>query len=91
MISFDDCIGLCGLNAQDVSAIAEHEHVPEIAAATMARYLMCHKGGAESIRQIFIDDIRAASQTGNHRHAAELVSGLREFLSLHPTASREKM
>jgi hypothetical protein len=90
MISFEDCIGLCGLDAQEVSAIAEHEHVPEIAAATLARYLMSHKGGAESIRQIFIDDIRSASQAGNHLHAAELVSGLRHFLSLHPCPSREK-
>ena len=32
MISRDDCIGLCGLDEAEVQALAEHEHVPEIAA-----------------------------------------------------------
>ena len=40
MISMKDCIALCGLNEQEVMAIAEHEHVPEIAAAAMGRYLL---------------------------------------------------
>ena len=36
MISIEDCIAMCGLTEQEVMAIAEHEHVPEIAAAAMA-------------------------------------------------------
>ena len=39
MISLEDCIALCGFE-QEVLAIAEHEHVPEVAAAAMARYLL---------------------------------------------------
>jgi hypothetical protein len=35
MISLHDCIALCGLNEQEVMAIAEHEHAPEIVAAAM--------------------------------------------------------
>ena len=35
MISLEDCIALCGLTEQEVMAIAEHEHVPEIAAAAI--------------------------------------------------------
>src|SRR6185312_16405104 len=34
------CIGLCGLSEQEVEAISEHEHIPEIAAAAMAQYLL---------------------------------------------------
>jgi hypothetical protein len=33
MISLEDCIAMSGLNEQEIMAIAEHEHVPEIAAA----------------------------------------------------------
>jgi len=32
MIRLEDCIGLCGLTEEGVLAIAEHEHLPEIAA-----------------------------------------------------------
>ncbi len=33
MISFEDCIALCGLTEEEVAAVAEHEYLPEIAAA----------------------------------------------------------
>ena len=40
MITMKDCIDMCGLTQNEVMAIAEHEHVPEIAAASMGRYLL---------------------------------------------------
>jgi len=40
MISLEDCIGLCGLDGEQVEAISEHEHIPEIAAAALASYLL---------------------------------------------------
>ena len=33
MISLEDCIAMCGLHRDEVLALAEHEHIPEIAAA----------------------------------------------------------
>ena len=33
MIALEDCIGLCGLDEDEVAAISEHEHIPEMAAA----------------------------------------------------------
>ena len=44
MITLEDCIGLCGLTEEEVLAIAEHEYLPETAAA-LARYL-CLKSTA---------------------------------------------
>ena len=32
MITLEDCIGMCGLTEEEVLAIAEHEHLPEVAA-----------------------------------------------------------
>jgi hypothetical protein len=81
MISLEDCIALCGLTESEVAAIAEHEHVPEIAAAILARYLLAEKDGSRKIRDMLVDDIRAALAAGNGRHAAELVSALRHFMS----------
>lgn len=86
MISFEDCIGLCGLTEAEIAAIAEHEHVPEIAAAILGRYLLHQQHGPEQIRQMLVDDIRAAIGAGNIKHAAQLTSALRHLLATHPEA-----
>jgi hypothetical protein len=39
MITLEDCVTFCGLTEEEVLAIAEHEHMPEIAAAAFAEYL----------------------------------------------------
>lgn len=80
MISFEDCIALCGLTAQEVAAIAEHEHVPEVAAATLGQYLLKQEHGTEKICQMIVDDIRAALRAENTRHAAQLVAALQHLL-----------
>jgi len=81
---------MCGLTEAEVAAIAEHEHVPEIAAATLGRYLLDHAHGVEKIRQMLVDDIRAAFQAGSPAHAAALISALRHFLSIHPSWLRAR-
>ena len=49
MISLEDCVGLCGLTEEEVLAIAEHEHLPEIAATALAAYLLSQKHGSEKV------------------------------------------
>jgi hypothetical protein len=38
MIALADCLAMCGLSEDEVLSIAEHEHIPEIAAAALAQY-----------------------------------------------------
>jgi hypothetical protein len=84
MITLDDCIALCGLTRDQVDAIAEHEHLPESAAAAFAAWLMQREEtGLPAIRDMLRDDIRAAIGRGDHAHAAELIAALRHFLSQH--------
>jgi hypothetical protein len=83
MISLEDCIALCGLTRDEIDAIAEHEHVPEIAAAALAQYMLHHGQGARDIRAMIVDDIRVALRDGNKKHAAALFSALRHFLQAH--------
>jgi hypothetical protein len=45
---------MCGLDADEVAAIAEHEHLPDIAAPALAAYLLKQAGGAERIRQMIL-------------------------------------
>jgi hypothetical protein len=86
MISLEDCIALCGLTREELDAIAEHEHVPEAAATALACYLLHREHGSEEIRNMIVDDIRAAVRDGRLKHAAELFSALRHFLETHPQA-----
>ena len=86
MISLEDCIGLCGLDEDQVAAISEHEHMPEIAAAALAGYLLKQPHGGETIRTMIIDDIHKALDEGRIRHAAELLMALRHFLEQNPDA-----
>jgi hypothetical protein len=84
MISIEDCIALSGLTREEVDAIAEHEHLPEAAAAAMASWLMeKQETGVPAIRAMLRDDIRAAIKAGNRAHAAELLAALRHFLTEH--------
>jgi hypothetical protein len=72
MISLEDCIGMCGLDENEVAAISEHEHIPEIWAAALASYLLKQPHGGEAIRTMIIDDIRKELDEGHIKHAAEL-------------------
>jgi len=84
MITLDDCIAFCGLTEAEVLALAEHEHVPEIVAAGLAAQLLKQRHGAEKLRVMIVEDIRAALDRGDRRHAHELFAALRHFLSTHP-------
>jgi hypothetical protein len=63
MITLEDCIALCGLTKEEVLAIAEHEHIPEIAATALAQYLLSKESGSEKVRDMIIEDIRQAQST----------------------------
>jgi len=84
MISLEDCLAMCGLSEAEVQAIAEHEHIPEIAAAGLAQYLLREAHGLERIRDMICDDIRAAAERGDEKHVRELAGVLKEFLHNHP-------
>ena len=60
MISLQDCLALCDLTPDEVAAIGEHEHVPEIIATSLGSYLLHTAYGAEKVRDIIIDDIQYA-------------------------------
>ena len=83
MISLEDCVAMCGLEHDEIAAIAEHEHIPEVAASALASYLLHAVGGETEIRRMLVDDIRAALTEHRLEHAAELLMALRHFLSHH--------
>jgi hypothetical protein len=50
------------LTEAQVLAIAEHEHLPEIAASALAQYLSKQGHGMEKVRDMIVDDIQQAQQ-----------------------------
>ena len=86
MISYDDCIALCGIDAETIHAISMHEHVPEIVASAMAYKLLRTAHGAEAIRHMIVEDIQSAHLRGDREETIKLLHCLKSFLEDHPEA-----
>ena len=84
MISIEDIIAFSGLSREEVLAIAEHEHMPEVAACAFAEYLMQQEQGPQRIREMIVDDIRWAQERGDKEHVAMLLHVLHHFVRAHP-------
>jgi hypothetical protein len=87
MIALEDCLAMCDLSADEVAAIAEHEHVPELTAAALGSYLMHRDKGPAVVRDMILDDLRAALSAGDPAHARQLAHTLAIFLRDHPEAA----
>jgi hypothetical protein len=84
MLSLEDCIALCGLTEEEVRAIAEHERIPDIAAAEVGNYLVRSPDGELCIKAMIRDDIARAAIGGNRERALVLKMVLRHFVEQHP-------
>jgi hypothetical protein len=87
MITLEDCVGFCGLSEEEVLAIAEHEHLPEIAATALAQYLLSQEHGSERVRDMIVDDIRRAQVGRDKQKVLMLLHVLHHFLKTHPEAT----
>lgn len=86
MIALEDVTAMCDLTPEEIAAIAEHEHIPELSAAALGDYLLHQAKGPRAIRDMIRDDIRHAIAEGEARHARQLVAALTHFLHQHPEA-----
>ncbi len=84
MLTIEDCIELCGLSAEEIDAIAQHEHIPEMQAIELAEYLVHCDDGIPRIKHIIQDDLADARQ----RHDTEAIKRyrnvLKHFIASHP-------
>lgn len=90
MLTFEDCVALSGLTAEEVEAIAEHEHIPELAAAEMGNYLCRTRDGELRIKRMILDDIATARAAGRLDHAAALKLVLCHFVEHHPASDERQ-
>lgn len=88
MITMDDIAGLSDLTRAEIAAIAEHEHIPELAAAALGDYMMHIHKGPQRVQAMICDDIRDALHRDDPKHARTLFETLRRFVAAHPEAIR---
>lgn len=84
MLCLEDCIALSELTEEEVLAIAEHQHIPEIAAAELGNYLIRSRDGELCIKAMIKDDIGATACCGNRYRELALKMVLRNFIVQHP-------
>ncbi|MDD3355000.1 hypothetical protein [Zoogloea sp.] len=83
MLTLQDCIELSDLSEEEILAIAEHEHIPEMAAVEMGCYLCHTPEGDKRIRRMIVDDIRHAREKGDTTKVILLKTVLRHYIQAH--------
>ena len=84
MLSYQDCVELSDLTEEEIEAIAQHEHLPEMAALEMGAYLVHMPDGALMIKRIILEDIEEARRRGHAEKVLQLKLVLKHFVDTHP-------
>ena len=88
MITPEDIVGMTDLTADEVAAIAEHEHTSDVLAAGFVEYLMHRHGGPQAVNRMICEDIREALHGQDLAHARALYGTLKHFIATHPEAAQ---
>ena len=80
MLTIEDCIGLSELTEEEIIAIAEHEHIPEMVAVELGNYLVETSSGEKRIKAMIVDDIDQARRDRNLHRLLTLKLCLKRFL-----------
>lgn len=87
MLTYQDCLDLCGFTDEEILAIGEHEHIPDMLALELAQYVVRLPDGCLRIRRIILDDIQSERASGHAERADRLELVLRHFIATHPERS----
>lgn len=88
MLTYEECLEMSDLNADEITAIAEHEHMDPMIAVALGHYLVTHDG-EQRIQRFIIDDIERAKRCGDQRKEALLNSALQHFIATHTAHTRQ--
>lgn len=68
MLTINDCLGIANLDAEEVTQIAKHEHLPFMTALEKGASLLDHPWGDAAVRQMVWDNLCDA----NRHHSAKV-------------------
>jgi len=90
MLTLEDCIAMSGLTEEEILAIAQHEHIPQMAATELGNYL-CHSPEGElCIKAMIRDDIAGAVARADRDRELALKLVLRTFVLQHPRCDERR-
>ena len=87
MLTYEDRVELSDLTEDEIEVIAQHEHLPEMAALEMGSYLVHTTEGIPMIKRIILDDIEEARRHGHPDKALKLKLVLKHFVDTHPSST----
>lgn len=83
MLTLQDCIGICGLNPDQVEAIADHEHLNMIIAAEWAECMLDRPDGTMIVRHVLEDEAAQCRAAGDFMRSRRYQVGLSDFNRSH--------
>lgn len=83
MLSLTECCDFCGLTDDEVHAIAQHEHMPELSAAALGQHLLESEQGIRVIKRFMREDVQSAKFHGHPDVAQALTQVLAHFKETH--------
>jgi hypothetical protein len=83
VLTLEDCIALSELRRDEIDAIADIEHLPEVVAAELGSYLMHLPNGDRRVSALIREDIDKARGEGDLMRAARLRLCLQHFIAAH--------
>ena len=83
MLTIEDCIALSELTEEEILAIAEHEHIPRMAAVELGSYLAQTPAGERRIKEMIVEDIAHALEHNYRERVLTLKMCLKHFLEHH--------
>ncbi len=84
MLTFEDCLAYCDLTEEEIHAIAQHEHIPEMVALELGQYLVKSPDGTRRIKRMILDDIEEAKAQNELDRYLCLKATLKHFVDTHP-------
>lgn len=90
MLSYEDCVEASDLTEEEIEAIAQHQHLPEIAALEMGSYLVHTAEGVPMIKRIILDDIEEERRRGHDEKVLQLKLVLKQFAESHAQGSNRQ-
>jgi hypothetical protein len=84
MLSIRDCLDYCDLTEDEVALIAEHEGIPEVAAAQVVCGMVQTPEGVLVLTQCMQDLIETATRRGEFKKAEIARDVCARFMADHP-------
>lgn len=85
MLTLDQCIGMSGLDDDEIAVIAEHRRLPTIVAVEVGQTLLETVSGKFILRGYISDLLANAKRAGRHEKAQHLDRVLTGFDRRYPT------